>query len=632
MSAWSSWPSPSYPLRFTLVALGVFGVLAGDWSPTSQTSAQTAGDVLRTLKPKHPRLYVLNDELPAIKQAIENDLQVRKWHEQLQAQAKKMLDEPTAEHKLKGPRLLDQSKAALRRISTLAGLYRLDGDPKKAARARQEMLAVAAFPDWNPSHFLDVAEMTNAMAIGYDWLFDTLSAQDRAIIRKAIVDKGLKEGQIAYTQDKGKGAWWTKTNNNWGQVCHGGLTVGALAIADEEPALCRDIISRARTNVPLAMQAFAPDGGCPEGPGYWSYATEYNVYHLAALQSALGTDLGLKKLPGLGEAGLFRIHTIGPLKKTFNYADAHEGISSSPQMLWLAREFNRPLLAAHEQQIFADRPAIFHLLWSGKPIAGKDKELPRDTVFRGVQVACFRSAWDDPQGFYIGFKGGDNKAGHAHLDLGSFVLDALGERWALDLPPDDYNLPGYFDIKKQQRWTYYRLRTEGHNTLTLDGENQVPTAAAPLVAYYSTEARAFAVANLTEAYGPQVTSAFRGLALLNRRQVLVQDELQCTKQGQIAWNFHTRAKIELKADRALLSQGKAQLEVRVLSPKNAKFEIVSANPPPPQAQQPDVQNLVLRVPSATQVRIAVLLAPVGSEPVPSVEPLSKWIALGKQKK
>ena len=31
------------------------------------------------------------------------------------------------------------------------------------------MLTAARFEDWNPSHFLDVAEMTFALAIGYDW-------------------------------------------------------------------------------------------------------------------------------------------------------------------------------------------------------------------------------------------------------------------------------------------------------------------------------------------------------------------------------------------------------------------------------------------------------------------------------
>lgn len=56
-------------------------------------------------------------------------------------------------------------------------------------RAEKEMLAIAAFSDWNPSHFLDVAEMTMAVAIGYDWTHDALSASSKSIIKEAILKK-----------------------------------------------------------------------------------------------------------------------------------------------------------------------------------------------------------------------------------------------------------------------------------------------------------------------------------------------------------------------------------------------------------------------------------------------------------
>ncbi len=581
-------------------------------------------DVLKTLYRAHPRLYVREGDLARLKDLVRSDPRACAWYERLERDAAKMIAEPPAEHKLIGPRLLAQSRAALRRVSTLAVLYRLDGDRAKAERARREMLTVAAFPDWNPSHFLDTAEMTHAMAVGYDWLYSDLTPEERTIIRRAIVEKGLKAGLQAYRQ----GAWWTKAHNNWSQVCNGGMTLGALAIADEEPDLAREIITRARASIANAMERFAPDGGWEEGPGYWNYATEYTVFYLTALESALGSDFGYKAMPGFSETGLFRIRSVGPLGLTFNFADASARAGTAAQMFWLAREFRRPLYALDESLTVDNHPNIFHMVWvTDVPAGATLGDLPLDAAFRGIDVAFFRSAWNDTRALFVGFKGGDNRANHSHLDLGTFVLDALGERWADDLGPDDYNLPGYFG---NLRWTYYRLRTEGHNTLTLDEENQNPTAKAPLVGFLSTPERALAVADLSEAYRPKADRILRGVAVLKRRAVLVQDEIEAPRPLEAVWNFHTRARIELHGASATLKLGQAQIEAHILSPKGANFGVISANPPPPQGQQPDMHNLVIRLPGVTRARIAVLLAPLDFSPRVTLDPLAAWIAASQQ--
>ena len=44
------------------------------------------------------------------------------------------------------------------------------------------MLDMSKFEDWNPSHFLDVAEMTAGLAIGYDWLYDELPASSKKLM------------------------------------------------------------------------------------------------------------------------------------------------------------------------------------------------------------------------------------------------------------------------------------------------------------------------------------------------------------------------------------------------------------------------------------------------------------------
>src|SRR5688572_21566260 len=429
---------------------------------TAATTPHAPIELLDNLRKGHPRLLVLEDDIGRVSGEIQKNPTAAEYFREVRAAADKILDEPPVERKLIGPRLLQVSRQALSRITTLGAVYRLTGEARYGERARVEMLACAAFRDWNPSHFLDTAEMTAALGIGYDWFYGGLTDEERATIRGAIVEKGLKPGLHGYRT----GVWWSKTDNNWAQVCAGGLTVGALAIADEEPQLAADVIDAARTAMAKPMEMFAPDGGFMEGPAYWGYATQYTAYYLAALQSALGTDFGFTKAAGFAQTGMFRIHTIGPSGETFNFADARSEQRPAPQMFWLARTFDRPAFAAHERSLEKVKHDALHLLWfDGRGDKGTIEALPKDAMFRRVEVACFRGAWNDPRAVYVAFKGGDNRANHGNLDLGSFVLDASGIRWAEELGPGDYGLPGYFGI---QRWQYYKTAIAGQNTLVIN--------------------------------------------------------------------------------------------------------------------------------------------------------------------
>ena len=247
-------------------------------------------------------------------------------------------------------------------------------------------------------------------------------------------------------------------------------------------------------------------------------------------------------------------------------------------MFWLAKRFNQPAFAVSERDFSSKWGDAFHLLWfddRGTNLA--DANVPTDALFSKVAVACFRSAWDDRDAFYVGFKGGDNSANHAHLDLGTFVLDAFGQRWAMDLGSDDYNLPDYFG---KLRWMYYRTRTEGHNTLLIDDANQDVSAKAPIVAFSSMPQRAFAVADLSEGYKSSCTRVRRGIELLNRNAVVVEDEVEANKPVKVQWNLHTMAGVQISDDgrQATLSLGGKSIDARILSPDEGKFSIIGAQP------------------------------------------------------
>jgi hypothetical protein len=344
----------------------------------------------------------------------------------------------------------------------------------------------------------------------------------------------------------------------------------------------------------------------------------------------------LSQIGGFEQTGLFPIYVTGPLGRTFNYADGGDHPIFAPQMFWLARKFQKPVFAEFECR--TTTPSALDLLWYDS--AGDNPKaagLPLDKYFRGVEVAVLRSDWENPQALFVGLKAGDNKAGHGHLDLGSFVFDAAGVRWAMDLGADDYNLPGYFG---GQRRNYYRLRAEGHNTLVIDpgqGPDQDPAAKTRITRLESGTERAFAIADLTPAYAKNARRVWRGIALLDHDTVLVQDEIQADKPLALWWFMHTpvSVKIEDAGRTADLQLAGARLRAEILSPAGAKFQIMDAQPlpasphPERQAKNEHIRKLAIHLAGVSNARLAVLLVPKlpgkeGAGQAVKLSALSEW--------
>lgn len=609
--------------------LSFAGLAADKENADAKVQSPAPEAILKLLKREHPRLLINRPGFEALAKRIKADRSLAQWDAQVQREADELLAAPLPRHVLPdGLRLLATSRRTLGRVYVLALAWRLHGRHVWRDRLWKELETVAAFPDFNPRHFLDTAEMTHALAIAYDWLYDDWTDEQRRVLREAIVTHGLKPGLAVYQKRSG----WHRAVHNWNQVCNGGMTVGALAVAEEEPALAGQILHHAIGSVRLAMATYAPDGAWPEGPGYWAYATSYNVLMLAALESALGTDFGLANMPGFSQTGLFPIYMTGPTGRAFNFEDSGDRIGRADCMLWLARRFGRPEFAWYA---FQARPSAAGMIWSGQetkdPVAAG---LPLDKYWRGVEVATLRSAWNDPQAVFVGIQAGSNRVNHNHLDCGSWVLDALGQRWIVDLGADDYNLPGYFGGR---RYEYYRLRAEGHNTLVVNpsaGPDQDPRSSARIRAFVAHKERSAVVADLSPVYAPHVRRAERGVALLQRRHVLLQDEIEAPQPAEVWWFAHTPAEIQLAADgrSATLQLGGKKLEVRLIEPAQARFEVRPAEPlpssPNPQGQRPNrgIRKLALHLTGVTNVRLAVLFMPGGSsgQALPAIKPLANW--------
>jgi hypothetical protein len=622
----------------TLLAIASLALLQGTLPAAvapapAASAAPTAQTVLATLRKEHPRLLLGEARVAELKQLAERDPVVKQGMAGLLADADKLAVARPLEHKLIGPRLLSVSRECLKRVLTLGLAWRLTGKDAYLQAAQSNLLTVCAFADWNPSHFLDVAEMSNAVGTGYDWLYPALSPETRDTIRAGLIKLGLEEGVKAEGgwDGSGKKAGWVTVDFNWNQVCHGGLTVGALAVADSDPKYAQFLVPNACREMPRALASYEPDGAWPEGPSYWAYATDYTVFALSAMENALGTDFGLGARHGLSHAGMFPVCTDSPIGLMPNFADAGDRhrFDGTPLLFWLGSHYQQPALAAVEARLLAGgrHATPLDLIWYTPAGDGK-LDLPLDQKFGGpVELAVFRSAWSDPDALYAYVKAGYNAVNHGHLDLGSFEFDCLGERWARDLGSDDYNLPGYWGGKQGgSRWQYYRLNSHSHSVPLIDGKDQLVAGRATIAKFNAGE-HPGAVVDLGSAYAGAATGVQRGLALIDQRgALLVQDEFQLAQRAAITWGMTTDAAIALDGASATLTIGGKTMIATLLSPAGAVFTQEGAQPPAPQRQNQGVSRLLVALADQSgSVRIAVRFAPKGAPAATTaIKPLAEW--------
>ena len=524
-----------------------------------------------------------------------------------------------------GRRLLDKSREALRRLFFLSYAYRTTEEKKYLDRAEKEMLAIAGFSDWNPSHFLDVAEMTMAVAIGFDWLYNDLSEASKSLIKEAILKKGLEPSMDSKYNS------WLKAEHNWNQVCNAGMTYGAMAIYEDQPKLAKEIINRAISSIVLPMHDYAPDGVYPEGYGYWGYGTSFNVMFISAIEKLFGKDFGLNQLPGFMKTAGFMENMTGATGLPFNYSDAGGGGGLHPAMFWLANKVKDPSLLWVERSYLKNRkpealvkdrlfPAI--MLWSGG-ISIDNISAPKETMWLGNgknPVAMMRTSWTDPNAIYVATKGGSVSINHAHMDIGSFVMESDGVRWAMDFGMQDYESLESKGIKlfgrtqDAERWTVFRLTNLVHNTLAIDSQHQMVTGNAPIIASSRNPDFMHTIIDLSEIYKGQVAASKRGIAVVDKKQVIIRDEIETlNKETTIRWTMLTPADVRIINDhQALLTKDGKTLTLDVGKLPNLKMKTWSTDPPKSyDAPNPGTMltGFEVTVPANTKIALNVRLIP-----------------------
>lgn len=575
-------------------------------------------------KKAHPRLILKpNDDVFArIKQATATNELLAAAVRHMREYADMTLAVKPDPYKLDGRRLWSQPCTA--RTFSLAQMWKMTGDRRYLDRLETELRAIAAYPDWNPPHFIDTALFAFDFAIAYDWLYDDWSPEMRDVLAKALIEKALRAAE--------PDAFWIHNGNNWSQACLCGMLAAAIAIAEREPELARVHIDNAVSFLHEPVEAYAPCGAFPEGVGYWIFATTYQIFAIESLRSAFGTDFGLIDEPGFRATAIFPDMMTGPSGLLFNHSDSGKVRSKSAPLWWFARELGRPDVTTAERKIalasYAAVPGetaghrcdncFIPLIWMVDVPTGSTASKTPLSWWSGssVPVTIQTASRDDPDAIWVAMKGGTAQASHAHADQGSFVLDALGERWAEDLGGESYGIGEakhgmkFWDSSNESpRWKYFRLGPQGHNLVTIEGEtaNVGGFAALNFCRCWKRDA----ICHLS-AIHPSASNAKRtGSLAEDGKSYVIHDAFGGVKPGTVlVWRMNTYAKPKIDGRAVVLEKNGKRLRLEASQGEWSTF----VPPLPTTNPDPNVVQLQLRVVAESDdVAWSVTFTPVGKD-------------------
>lgn len=634
-------------------------------TPAAKFKIPNAAEYVRTVSKTRPRLLLNAAGWAQLKAQAASDPVLGKMLANLKSAGEKLAETPELARIFgeqgNGP---TPGSKAIYRMALLSALHQVDGSPAWADKAVKELVAITdktTFQNWYVDKEPHVtADFLIAACIGYDQFKGNLSAKQVEETRTYIIQKGV-EGLAAVLNHEaipvtaiGKAAGIEDTPtqkttttappkkaddvppNAEEMGCASALIISAICLVDEDASAARKALDAAAKVFGKGMLEFAPAGIWPEGMQKGEYVLDYAIMVMQTLRANAGTDFGFSTLEGLPQAGLARLHLVGSTGSVFNYGDnSGEKLSREWVSTWLA--------GAHGNQgqkaLTAGTPPgpdtaylglTGHFMYYNTQAAGTATPDTLDYGSPGGQVAALRSGWDR-NAMFVAVKGGDNRIPSAQLDQGTFVLDADGVRWAVDLGPESDRIRD-FNPKaavRTKRYELYLQGTVGQNTLFIGG-NQELDARSTISKVFSSPTAGLAIVDLGKAYSKAVKDALRGVMVVRgaKPYVVIQDELAVKNTTAVTWNMHTRATVAVDGAKATLTADGKTLHAVLLSPAGAVFTTED----PPEPTNPQMRKLtgfhilkVKLVDAKGPQTIAISFSTGEPPPEHKVKPLAEWV-------
>jgi hypothetical protein len=461
-------------------------------------------------------------------------------------------------------------------LQKMADIYvQLGCDPQMEAELKKRLFHVAGWDvNGGSAHrYGDIGayHIQRGMNWAYDALHDRLSEAERRQIRKVI--KQRTEQVYKRYNPFARGALKEYNNHAWlcvfGVGESGLVLLGEIPEAEEWAEFCKQIYNG------LFLSAQGYDGDNNEGVGYWVYGVNFLKEYADVLKHVTGIDLYTH--PWLSRTIRYPIYCAPHNIYGVSFANVGNPNHALRAPLRWALPFIKEL---------AKRSNDPYGLWYGGARAAEDGltpkppvDIPQSIWFRHIGWGIFNTALADGQrDVTVAMRSGKFFGGHQQEDQNSFVINAYGEKLAID--------SGYYDYYGSRHFNEYSTRTKAHNTILVndlgqDSRNQ--SANCKILNYFDGTGFGYMVGDGSNPhmYNGLLKKWKRKILFIKPDFVIIDDQLQASKKPvKIDWLLHAVAPFKInKAEQKFnFTSGKAKLTGRILSPEKLDFKVVYGYP------------------------------------------------------
>jgi hypothetical protein len=324
--------------------------------------------------------------------------------------------------------------------------------------------------------------------------------------------------------------------------------LACVLLQERDPARRQAALAKACGCLDRFLAPYPVDGGCDEGPMYWTRAAASLFEALEWLHSASSGGVDLFDEPLVQAMGRFITRVQVADLWFVNFADAGARVSPSAAVVygygartgdagmqalgaWLQRRQSSP---STRQKDSLSRVLLgLFTFRDAETAVPAQPPLPRDAWLQVLQVMTARDTAGSSGGWFVAAKGGHNAESHNHNDIGSFLVYRDGAPLLVDAGVGSYTRQTF----GPERYSIWTMQSAWHNLLpTCDGVMQLPgrAHAARDARWRADDAAAELSLEIQDAYPPEAGLArwHRTVRLERSRRVVIEDVFTLSRDVQ----------------------------------------------------------------------------------------------------